>query len=70
MQRLSGAVQIRGVENRKQSAGCLQVRRVDGRSRTLRGDTGKHEKDGVKNEKNENGNRGEETRGSGGCVSP
>lgn len=67
MQQLSGAVQIRGVENRKQSAGCLQVRRVDGRSRTLRGDTGKHEKDGVKNE---NGNGGEETRGSGGCVSP
>lgn len=67
MQRLSGAAQIRGVEDRKQSAGCLQVRRVDGRLRTPRGDTGKHEKDGVKNE---NRNRGEETRGSGGCVSP
>lgn len=59
MQQFSGAVQIRGVENRKQSAGCLQVRRADGRSRVLRGDTGRHEKDGVKN-----GNRGEETRGS------
>lgn len=69
MQQLSGAVHVRGVENGKQSAGCLQARRADGRSRTLRGNMGKHEKDGVKNKKNENGNRREETQDSGGRVS-